>query len=93
MTRPHLAALLDDIDQYGIPELVGLLQVLSALRYPQSENALKYELLTLIRALIALAVLNRPAHIAEENQSLLSHELCIDDPELSQESFEELEEL
>jgi hypothetical protein len=70
-----------------------LLQVLSALRYPQSENALKYELLTLIRALIALAVLNRPTHIAEENRSLLSHELYIDDPELSQESFEELEEL
>jgi hypothetical protein len=80
---------------YGIPELVGLLQVLSALRYPPSENALKYELWTLIRALITLTIQNRPADISEENQSLHSHELFIDDPEVLevlQEPLEELEE-
>jgi hypothetical protein len=88
-TEADLAALLDDIDQYGIPELVGLLLVLSALRYPPSENALKYELSTLIRALIVLAVLNEHAHISEDDQSPLSRELFIDDPEVPDGSFGE----
>lgn len=92
-TEDDLAALLDDIDQYGIPELVGLLLVLSALRPPQSENALKYELSTLIRALIVLAVQNGPAHISEDDQSPLSHELFIDDPEVPEGSLAEQEEL
>jgi hypothetical protein len=92
-TEDDLAALLDDIDQYGIPELVGLLLVLSALRPPQSENALKYELSTLIRALIVLAVQNGPAHIFEDDQSPLSHELFIDDPEVPEGSLAEQEEL
>ena len=88
-----LAALLDDIEQYGIPELVGLLQVLSALRYPQSENALKYELSTLIRVLIVLAVQNGPVHVPEDDQSPLSYELFIDDPEVPEGSLAEQEEL
>ncbi len=92
-TEADLAALLDDIDQYGIPELVGLLQVLSALRYPQSENALKYELSTLIRVLIVLAVQNGPIHVPEDDQSPLSYELFIDDPEVPEGSLAEQEEL
>jgi hypothetical protein len=92
-TEADLAALLDDIDQHGIPELVGLLLVLSALRYPPSENALKYELWTLIRALIVLAVQNGPVHVPEDDQSPLSHELFIDDPEVLEGSLAEQEEL
>jgi hypothetical protein len=88
-----LAALLDDIEQYGIPELVGLLLVLSALRYPQSENALKYELSTLIRVLIVLAVQNGPVHVPEDDQSPLSYELFIDDSEVPEGSLGEQEEL
>src|SRR6266581_7585465 len=92
-TEVDLAALLDDIDQYGIPELVGLLLVLSALRYPSSENALKYELSTLIRVLIVLAVQNGPVHVPVDDQSPLSHELFIDDPEVPGGSLGEQEEL
>jgi hypothetical protein len=76
------AALLEDMDRYGVPVLVGLLLVLSALHYPYSDESLKYELSTLIRALLALAVqLSAPA-ATEDNAALQAHELFIDDPEV-----------
>jgi hypothetical protein len=87
------AALLEDVDRYGIPVLVGLLLVLSALRYPQNDNMLKYELSTLMRALIALAVQMGPVRIAENDESSLPHELFIDDPEIQRGLLEEREEL
>ena len=73
--------------------LVGLLLVLSALRYPQNDNMLKYELSTLMRALIALAVQMGPVRIAENDESSLPHELFIDDPEIQRGLLEEREEL
>ncbi len=80
--REDFAALLEDMDRYGIPVLVGLLMVLSALRPPHSDESLKYELSTLIRALFALAVqLSAPA-ASEDNSALQTHELFIDDPEV-----------
>jgi hypothetical protein len=78
--REDFAALLEDMDQYGVPVLVGLLMVLSALRYPHSDDSLKYELSTLIRALLA-----RSAQIAaatRDNPAPHAHELFIDDPEV-----------
>jgi hypothetical protein len=92
-TENDFAALLDDVDQYGIPVLVGLLLVLSALRYPQSDNALKYELSTLIRTLIALAAQIGPANVSENDQSTFSHELFIDDPEILGGTLEGQEDL
>jgi hypothetical protein len=68
-TDEDMVALLEDIEQFGIPVLVGLLQVLSALRYPRSDDAQKYELSTLIRALIALAVHIGAIDMAESDAS------------------------
>jgi hypothetical protein len=88
------AALLEDIDRYGVPVLVGLLMVLSALRYPYSDESLKYELSTLIRALLALAAQMATLPATEDNPALHSHELFIDDPEvLSGGSLKEQEEI
>ena len=91
-TEDDLAALLEDVDRYGIPDLVGLLLVLSALRYPQSDNTLKYELSTLICALIALAAQMGSVTITEDDPSPLSPELFIDDPEIPGGSLTEQEE-
>lgn len=82
-TENDLAVLLDDIEQFGIPVLVGLLQVLSSLRYPRSDNALKYELFTLIRVLVALAVHLGALGTDEDGSSPSSHELFLDDPEIA----------
>jgi len=79
-TEKDFTALSEDIDRYGIPVLVGLLLVLSALRYPPSEENLKYEISTLIRALLALAVYMSAITGADDDPSPLSHELFIDDP-------------
>jgi len=79
-TEKDLMALLEDVDQYGIPVLVGLLLVLSALRYTPSDESLKYELSTLIRALLALSVQMSAITIADDDPSTLSHELFIDNP-------------
>ena len=92
--REDFAALLEDIDRYGVPVLVGLLLVLSALRYPHSDDSLKYELSTLIRALLALAAHMATLAATEDNPALHSHELFIDDPEiLAGGSLEEQEEI
>ncbi len=82
-TENDLAALLDDIEQFGIPVLVGLFQVLSSLRYARSDNALKYELFTLIRVLVALAVHLGALEIDESGSSPSAHELFLDDPEIA----------
>jgi len=88
------AALLEDIDRYGVPVLVGLLMVLSALHYPHSDDSLKYELSTLIRALLALAAQMATLPATEDNPALHAHELFIDDPEiLSGGSLKEQEEI
>jgi hypothetical protein len=79
-TEKDFTALSEDMDRYGIPELVGLLLVLSALRYPWSDENLKYELSTLIRALLALAMHLSAMSVADDDPSPLSHELFIDDP-------------
>ena len=79
-TEKDLMALLEDVDQYGIPVLVGLLLVLSALHYPPSDESLKYELSTLIRVLLALAAQMSAMSVADDDPSPLSHELFIDDP-------------
>ncbi len=79
-TEKDFTALLEDMDRYGIPVLVGLLLVLSALRYPPSDESLKYELSTLIRVLLALAVQMSAVTVADDDPSPLSHELFIDDP-------------
>jgi hypothetical protein len=92
-TEVDLAVLLEDVDRYGVPVLVGLLLVLSALRYPQSDNMLKYELSTLMRVLIALAVQMEPVRTAENDEFPLPHELFIDDPEIHRGLLEEREEL
>ena len=52
-----------------------------------------YELSTLIRVLIVLAMQNGSAHISEDDQSHLSHEVFIDDPEIPEGSLREKEEL
>jgi hypothetical protein len=88
------AALLEDMDRYGVPVLVGLLMVLSALHYPHSDESLKYELSTLIRALLALAAQIATPTEPEDKSALHAHELFIDDPEiLSGGSLEEQEEI
>ena len=79
-TEKDFTALSEDMDRYGIPVLVGLLLVLSALRYPPSDENLKYELSTLMRALLALAVQIGAITAADNDPSPLSHELFIDDP-------------
>jgi hypothetical protein len=79
-TEKDFTALSEDMDRYGIPELVGLLLILSALRYPWSDENLKYELSTLIRALLALAMHLSAMSVADDDPSPLSHELFIDDP-------------
>jgi hypothetical protein len=79
-TEKDFTALSEDIDQYETPVLVGLLLVLSALRYPPSDESLKYELSTLMRALLALAVQIGAVTVADDDPSPLSHELFIDDP-------------
>jgi hypothetical protein len=80
--REDFAALLEDIERYGVPVLVGLLMVLSALRYPHSDESLKYELSTLIRALLALAAQIATPTEPEDKSALHAHELFIDDPEI-----------
>ena len=92
-TEDDLDALPEDIEQFGIPVLVGLLQVLSSLRYPRSDNAQKYELSTLIRALLALAVHLGALEIDESGPWPSSHELFLDDPGISGDFPEEDEEL
>jgi hypothetical protein len=92
-SEDDLAALLEDIEQFGIPVLVGLLQVLSSLRSPRSDNAQKYELSTLMRALIALAIHIGVIEIDESDPSPASHELFLDDPGLSGVPSAEDEEL
>ncbi len=83
-TEEDMHALLEDIDRYGVVVLVGFLMVLSALRYPHSNENLKYELSTVIRALLALAV-QLAALPATQDDHPASHalELFIDDPEVS----------
>jgi len=80
--REDFAALLEDMDQYGVPVLVGLLMVLSALRYPHSDDSLKYELSTLIRALLALAAQLAAPAATGDNSAPHAPELFIDDPEV-----------
>ncbi len=92
-TEDDLAALLEDIEQFGIPVLVGLLQVLSSLHYPYSDNAQKHELSTLIRALLALAVHLGALEIDEGGPSPSSHELFLDDSGISGDFPEEDEEV
>jgi hypothetical protein len=92
-TENDMTALLDDIEQFGIPVLVGLLPVLSSLRYPRSDNAQKYELSTLMRALIALAVHIGAIEIDVSDTSPTSQELFLDDPGISGVPPEEDEEL
>jgi hypothetical protein len=88
------AALLEDMDRYGVPVLVGLLMVLSALRYPHSDESLKYELSTLIRALLALAAQIATPTAPEDKPALQAYELFIDDPEVLREgTLEEQEEI
>jgi hypothetical protein len=79
-TEKDFTALSEDMDRYGIPELVGLLLILSALRYPWSDENLKYELSTLIRALLAFVAHLSAMSVADDDPSPLSHELFIDDP-------------
>jgi hypothetical protein len=81
-SEDDMVALTEDIDRYGIPVLVGLLLVLSALRYPRRDEAQKYELSTLIRAMIALAVHIGTIDVAESDPPLLPDDLFIDDPAL-----------
>ncbi len=92
-TEEDMAALLEDIDRFGIPVLVGLLLVLSALRYPRSDDAQKYELSTLMRALLALAIHIGQVEVAENDPSPASHELFLDDPGIPGGLPEEGEEL
>ncbi len=80
--REDFAALLEDMDQYGVPVMVGLLMVLSALRIPHSDDSLKYELSTLIRALLALSAQLAASAATADNPAPHAPELFIDDPEV-----------
>jgi hypothetical protein len=93
-TEEDMRALLEDIDRYGVVVLVGLLMVLSALRYPHSHESLKYELSTLIRALLALAVQVAALTANQDHPASYAHELFIDDPEVPRDGvlLEEQEE-
>ena len=92
-TEKDMIALLEDVDRYGIPVLVGLLLVLSALHYPRRDDALKYELSTLIRALLTLAVQIGAINVTKNELSPPSPELLIDDPEIPSALLEEHEEM
>jgi hypothetical protein len=90
-SEKDMSGLLEDVDRFDVPIVVGLLLVLSALRYPRSDEHLKYQLSTFIRALLALATVINIEGI-EDDPSPLSREVFIDDPELSQEFPGEEEE-
>jgi hypothetical protein len=94
-TEKDLAVLLEDMDQFGIPEIVGLLLVLSALRYPRRDEhgELKVDISTMIRALAVLArYLQAIAAVSDDSATSSSPELFLDDPELAEGTDEPQEE-
>ena len=93
-TEKDMTVLLEDVERFGIPEVVGLLLVLSVLRYPRRDEhgVLKVEVSTVIRALSVLAkYLEALSTIQGEATSTLP-ELFLDDPELASEAQEIQEE-
>lgn len=93
-TEKDMAVLLEDIEHFGIPEIVGLLRVLSVLRYPRrgSSGELKVEVSTVIRALTVLARYLETISTVQENAAATLPEIFLDDPELTDEMQENQEE-
>jgi hypothetical protein len=78
-TERDLKALLTEVDRYGVPTPVGLLMILSSVRYPRQEQIDKYEIATLIGALLALvAYISRQADDTTESAG---PDMFIDDPD------------
>ena len=75
------ALLLEDADRYGVPTLVGVLMVLSALRYRHSDEWKKYELAFLVRQLLLVSSQVGATDTTEEDHPLLPIETFLDDPE------------
>lgn len=86
-TEKDLTVLLEDVERFGIPEVVGLLLVLSVLRYPRrnEQGELKVEISSVIRA---LSVLARYLEAISSVQSDTAPEIFLDDPELTGETNE-----
>jgi len=90
-TEKDMTVLLEDVERFGIHEVVGLLLVLSVLRYPRrnEQGELKVEVSTVIRALSALV---RYLEAISSVQEDTAPEIFLDDPELTGEINETQEE-
>jgi hypothetical protein len=90
-TEKDMTILSEDVERFGIPEVIGLLLVLSALRYSRrnEQGELKVEVSTVIRALSTLTrYLEAISSVSED----AAPEIFLDDPELTGESNEAQEE-
>jgi hypothetical protein len=79
-SHTDFALLLDDIHHHGIRQIIGVLQVLSTLRYSSSEEWKNYESWTLIRVLLWLITVSSKQAQLNGTPSSLLEQVLADEP-------------
>jgi hypothetical protein len=74
------ALLLDDIQRHGIRQIIGVLQVLSTLRYSSSDEWKKYEIWTLIRVLLWLLTISLEQAQRDDAKPIPLEQVLADEP-------------